>query len=79
MLDNGVEAWALSPIKCVQEAVQNVEEYLGSNFSGQSLPTSASSPWPCNYMPELDSTSELKPDLANYYQLQIGVCIGLWS
>ena len=33
-LENGVEAWALSPSKYVQVAIQNVEEYLGSNFSG---------------------------------------------
>ena len=33
-LENGVEAWVLSPSKYVQEAIWNVEEYLGSNFGG---------------------------------------------
>ena len=32
-----------------------------------------SSPWPHDYASELDATLELNLDLANYYQLQIGV------
>ena len=72
-LENGVEAWALSPSKYVQEAIQHVEGYLESNFRGQTLPKSASFPWPHDYTSELDATPELNPDLANYYQSQVSV------
>ena len=72
-LENGAEAWALSPSNYVQEAIWNAEGYLESNFGGQSLPNSASSPWHHDYTSELDATPELNPDLAHYYQLQIGV------
>jgi hypothetical protein len=72
-LDNDVKAWSMSASKYVQEAVSNVEDYLGKNFGGRILPKKANSPWPYEYVSELDTSPELKPDLANYYQSQIGV------
>ena len=74
MLDNGVYAWGLSSSKYVQESVRNAENYLGENFGGQKLPTKrASGPWPTDYSSETDTTPELSPKLASYYQSQIGV------
>ena len=72
-LDNDVKAWSMSASKYVQEAVSNVEDYLGKNFGGRKLSKKANSPWPYEYVSELDTSPELKPDLANYYQSQIGV------
>jgi hypothetical protein len=37
MLENGVEAWSMSPSKYVQEAVKNVNNYLQEKEPG--------SPW----------------------------------
>ena len=72
-LDNDVKAWSMSASKYVQETVNNVEDYLGKNFGGCQLSKKANSPWPYEYVSELDTSPELKPDLANYYQSQIGV------
>ena len=72
-LENGVQAWALSPSKYVQEAVRNVEKYLRDNMEGQALRKRASAPFPVGYVPELDISDPLKPDLAAYFQSQIGV------
>jgi hypothetical protein len=36
-LPNQVEAWALSPSKYVQEAINNVEEYLDQECNGRKL------------------------------------------
>ena len=70
-LPNLVEAWAISPSKYIQEAVRNVREHLKN--IGQRLPKKASSPFPRDYLPELDISDELTPDEASYYQSQIGI------
>jgi hypothetical protein len=36
-LQNGVEAWAKSPSKYVQEAVKNLETYILHGYDGQML------------------------------------------
>ena len=73
-MENGVHAWGMSSSKYVQEAVSNAEAYLGANFGGRKLPTTkAKGPWPTDYVSELDTTPELSPKLATYYQSQIGV------
>ena len=71
-LDNGVECWAMSPSKYIQEAVRNAENYLGANFGGRTLSKRASAPWPADYSAETDTTTELNVDLANCCQSQIG-------
>jgi hypothetical protein len=35
VLDNGVQAWSMSPSKCVQEAVRNVKDYLQEKEPGR--------------------------------------------
>ena len=72
-LENGVEAWANSPSKYVQEAVRNTEIFLGEKFGGQKLSKRATAPWPTNYAAELDTSKELDTELASYYQTQVGV------
>ena len=54
MLPNGVQAWAASPSKYIQEAVRNVEEYLHREHGGRKLAKRANAPFPRGYIPELD-------------------------
>ena len=78
-LDNGVWAWGLSPSKYIQEAVKNVEGYLEKN-SLPRLPKRDSGPWPTGCDSALDSSTVLKPKMANYYQTLVGAlqwCIEL--
>jgi hypothetical protein len=72
-LANGVKAWGISPSKYIQEVVRNTEGYLEKNFSGRKLLKRAPTPFENDYAPELDTTPELSPILATYYQSQIGV------
>ena len=62
----------MSPAKHVQEAVSNVEKKL-SEKGGKLPKTGTSAPFPRDYQPELDTTPELNPEQANYYQSQIGI------
>jgi hypothetical protein len=71
-LTNGVFGWSMSPSKYICDAVCNVIEYLSKNGQ-QQLPTQCSAPWLHEYISELDETPELLPELANYYQLLIGI------
>ena len=66
-------AWGMSPVKYVQEAVRNVEEHLTKEYGGRKLPKRETAPWPSNYVSETDTTPELGPMEANYYQCQIEV------
>ena len=70
-LENGVQAWSFSSSQYVQNAVQNVEDYLAKRQL--KLPTRAKSPWTANYRPEIDITPELRPTEAAYFQSLIGV------
>ena len=72
-LDNGVFAWGLGPSKYVQEAVRNVEDYLAKNFGGRKLRKKVNAPWPHDYASATDESQELNPELASYYQSQIGI------
>ena len=49
-LDNDVFAWGMSPAKCVQEAVRNVEEHLTKEYGGRKLQKGATYPWPSKYI-----------------------------
>ena len=71
-LANGAIAWSMSPSKYVQEAVNNVEQYLSQNGL-PSLKRKASGPWPNGYEPELDESTVLDPQRATYYQSLIGI------
>ena len=70
-LENGVDAWSFSSSQYVQNAVANVESYLRQ--IGKSLPKRVKSPFSTNYRPEIDTTPELSPKEAAYYQSLIGI------
>jgi len=72
-LENGVVAWGMSSSKYVQEAMANVERYLDSHDIGKALKKRAPGPWPTAYEPELDTSDELDPENATFYQHLIGV------
>ena len=70
-LDNDVQCWAFSSSQYVQAAVQNVVAYLKER--NLALPKRASAPFRGDYRPEVDTTPELTPQEAAYYQSLIGV------
>ena len=73
-LRSGVWAWAMSPIKYVQEAVRNCAVYLAANYGGRfKLPKKAKNPFRMGYDPELYTSSELDPDAASYCLTIIGI------
>ncbi len=69
-LDNGQSAWCFSSSQYIQNAVKNVQDHLAQE--GKSLPKKVKAPWTPNYRPETDTTPELKPKDASYYQSLIG-------
>ena len=70
-LDNGQTCWAFGSAQYVKSTVQNVEGYLAKK--GKYLPAKASTPLSSQYRPELDTTEELGPDDAAYFQSLIGI------
>jgi len=70
-LENDVHAWAYSSARYIKSAVQNVKDYL--KLKKLSLPTKANSPMTSGYRPELDTSNELNPSEAAYYQSLIGI------
>jgi len=72
-LPNGVEAWATSPSKYVNEAVKNVESYLMKEYDGRTLKKRAGAPFIPGYKPELDLSPELDSTKSQYYQSLIGI------
>jgi hypothetical protein len=71
VIPNGVVAWGMSSSKYVQEAVQNVQEYLQKN-GDRKLKKKASAPFEATYRAEIDEIPVLGPEMANYFQSQIG-------
>ena len=70
-LDNGVDCWGFSSTQYVQDAVNNVEQYLKSK--GKKLVPKAPAPMTNGYRPEIDISEELPEDEASYYHSLIGV------
>jgi hypothetical protein len=70
-LENGMRCWSFSSSQYVQNAISNIETHLKSR--GAKLPTRSKSPWSTDYRPEIDTTPELEPEEALYYQSLIGV------
>ena len=70
-LDNGVDCWGFSSTQYVQDAVNNVEQYLKSK--GKKLLAKAPAPMTNGYRPEIDILEELPDDEASYYHSLIGV------
>jgi Reverse transcriptase (RNA-dependent DNA polymerase) len=70
-VDTDQYAWGISPDTYVKSAVIEVERKLSE--IGKKLANRVSTPMTSGYRPELDSTPELKPEQASYYQSLIGV------
>jgi hypothetical protein len=71
VLENGTKCWSFSSSQYVQNAIANVESHLKKHNA--KLPARAKSPWSTNYRPEVDTSPELNPTEAAYYQSLIGV------
>ena len=61
-MNNGVTAWAISPSKYVDEAVNNCEKWIQENMPEHKHSTRATNPFPTDYDPDLDTTKELDED-----------------
>ena len=76
-LDTGVRCWAFGSSQYVRQAVTNVEKYLSDCASSGDarfkLPPRANTPMRTEYRPELDTSNELNPKDAAYFQSLIGV------
>ena len=73
-LSNNVWCWTLSPSKYVCEAVKNCEKHIKENYGGKySLNKNAPNPFPVGYEAETDTSPELPPDEASYFNTIIGV------
>lgn len=72
-LTNGVHCWAMSSSKYIQAAVTNVKDYHHKHFETRQWVKRTSGPFPLNFCLELDTTPELTPDQAAFYQTHIGV------
>ena len=66
-LDNGVWAWAISPIKYFHEAVRNGAVHISNKYGGKyEMPKKVENPFKMEYDPALDTSLEL--DLSNHHQ-----------
>ena len=74
-LENEVEAWAISALQYVQEAVSNSEAYWHEHFGGQKFAKKVINQFELEYDLLMDSSAELGQIFLNYYQTQIGVLI----
>jgi hypothetical protein len=72
LIPNGVVDWVMSSSKYIQAAVQNVQEYLKEN-GDRKLKKKASAPFEATYRAEIDESPVLGPEMANYFQSQIGI------
>ena len=70
-LENGVDCWAFSSTQYVQDAVNNVEQYLKKK--GEKLVAKLPAPFKNNYRPKVDVSKKLNEDEASYYHSLIGV------
>ena len=72
-MKNGVTAWAISPNKYINEAVNNCEKWVHENIPEHKHSSRATNPFPTDCDPDLDTTVELEEDQATYYQSQTGI------
>ena len=72
-LNNGVQCWALSPTKYINEALATAAAYVKKEYGIDKFPKTGSGPWPNGYVPETDESKELDPKKANYYQSIVGI------
>lgn len=72
-LANGTKAWSFSSTQYVKEAVTNAEKLAKSIDMSVPGPRNSTTPISRDYRPEIDTTSELTPEMASHYYSLIGV------
>ena len=72
-INNGVTAWAISPSKYVNGAVNICEKWIQENMRENMYSSRDPNPFPTDIDPDLDTTNELDEDQATYYQSQIRI------
>jgi hypothetical protein len=70
VLPNGESAWGQSSSHYVRNAVKNLEEWTVKE--GRKLSKKAPTPMSSTYKSEVDVSLELSPEMANFYQSQVG-------
>ena len=75
-MNNGVTAWAISPSKYVDEAINNCEIWIEETMPEYKHGCRASSPFPTDYDPDLDTTAELDENKQHITNLKEGFFIG---
>jgi hypothetical protein len=71
VLPNGALAWRQSSSHYVRIAVKNLEEFMVKE--GRKLPNKAPTPMASTYKSEVNVSPFLSPEMANFYQSQVGV------
>lgn len=69
----GVPCWAMSPETYMRNAIKIVEALLEEDGDDKRMRTTARTPFPTNYRPEVDLTPELGPEMASRFMQLIGV------
>jgi hypothetical protein len=72
VMTNGVVAWGMISINYFQAAVHNVQEYLKKNGDSK-LKKKTYDPVEATYRADIDDSPVLGPEIANYFQYQIGI------
>ena len=73
-LHNEVWALAMSPVKCIREAVTKCTLHISSNYRGKyRMPKKAENPFKMGYDPELDTSQEIDPSAVSYHLTIIGI------
>ena len=72
-LPNGKTEWAMSPKNYVKNAIKVVEAMLVEDNEEGRLKSTARNPFPNNYRPELDVTTELNDEMATRFMQLVGI------
>ena len=76
-MNNGVTAWAISPGKYVNEAVNNCEKWIQENMPEHKHSSRATIPFPTDYEPDLLTTMNLMKTKQHIINPELEFCIGL--
>jgi len=72
-LQSGKECWAFSSEKFIKNAINTIEDLLLEDGRNEGLKSTAATPFPHQYRPELDVTKELDADRSSRFRQMIGI------
>ena len=72
-LPDGQQAWGMTSEKYVKNAISTVEGLLQEDGDNMHFKSTARTPVPTNYRPELDATPELQGDMISRFRQLIGI------